>query len=69
MKMDINLKDIEAEALMYVLDLIEKDFIQAGGANNTMRGLPLFQDVNFLKVLLKQEITLARTKKEATVDA
>lgn len=60
MKMNINLDDIDSNALEYILDLVEQDFIKAGGTDNGMRGSRLFQEINVLKNRLKQEITVAR---------
>lgn len=65
MKMSINLDDVDSNALEYVLDLVEQDFIRAGGTDNGMRGARLFQEINVLKNRLRQEITMARQ----TVDA
>lgn len=65
MKININLDDVDSNALEYILDLVEQDFIQAGGTNNNMRGSRLFQEINVLKNRLKQEITVARQEEYA----
>lgn len=58
MKMNINLTDIDSNALEYIIDLIEKDFKDNEG--NSARGGTFFQAVWVLKNLLNQEIYLAR---------
>lgn len=56
-KVNINLMDVERHALEYIIDLVERDMNQ--NKENSIRGYSLFQAVNVLKNLLKQEIYLA----------
>lgn len=61
--MDINIKDVNEYAVQYIVDLIERD--QNANIANSVRGASLFQDVNFIKNLIRQEIVLSHRKMES----
>lgn len=61
--MDINIEDVNEYAVQYIVDLIERD--QNANMANSIRGASLFQDVNFIKNLIRQEIVLSHRKMEA----
>lgn len=61
--MDIVIKDVNEYAVQYIVDLIERD--QNANIANSVRGSSLFQDVNFIKNLIRQEIVLSHRKIEA----
>ena len=57
---DVNLKDLDSNALEYIIDLIQADMNANSG--NSIRGSSLFQNVMVIANLLKQEIYMAKNR-------